>query len=63
MNRRLIITADDYGMCETVNQAIEECLAVGTVRATCVMTNMPAYSTAESLRKKFPQSSLGSIGP
>jgi predicted glycoside hydrolase/deacetylase ChbG (UPF0249 family) len=59
MNRRLIITADDYGMCEPVNQAIEECLAVGTVRATCVMTNMPAYRTTESLRVKFPQSSLG----
>jgi predicted glycoside hydrolase/deacetylase ChbG (UPF0249 family) len=59
MNRRLIITADDYGMCETVNQAIEECLAVGTVRATCVMTNMPAYRATESLRRKFPQSSLG----
>src|SRR5262245_21309223 len=42
MHRKLIITADDYGMCEPVNQAIEECLAVGTVRATCVMTNMPA---------------------
>src|SRR5262245_55538218 len=59
MHRKLIITADDYGMCETVNQAIEECLAVGTVRATCVMTNMPAYRTTESLRVNFPQSSLG----
>src|SRR5262245_59704940 len=59
MHRKLIITADDYGMCETVNQAIEECLAVGTVRATCVMTNMPAYRTTESLRVKFSQSSLG----
>jgi len=56
---RLIITADDYGMCESVNDAIEECLAAGTVRAACVMANMPAYSAAASLRQKFPQSSFG----
>jgi chitin disaccharide deacetylase len=56
---RLIITADDYGLCDSVNQAIEECLSAGTVRATCVMANMPNYRPAESLRRKFPQSSLG----
>ena len=42
MSQRLIITADDYGLCEQVNQAIEECLSAGTVRATCVMANMPS---------------------
>lgn len=59
MNRKLIITADDYGMCDAVNEAIEECMAVGVVRATCVMTNMPAYSAVSNLRGKFPQSSIG----
>ena len=59
MTPKLIITADDYGMCDTVNQAITECLAVGTVRATCVMTNMLAYRATEALRVRFPQSSLG----
>ena len=59
MSQRLIITADDYGLCQPVNQAIEECIDAGSVRATCVMANMPAYGAAESLRKKFPQSSLG----
>ena len=59
MKRKLIITADDYGMCEAVNQAIEECLAAGTLRATCVMTNMPAYSATTSLRQTFPNVSLG----
>ena len=59
MTQKLIITADDYGMCDTVNQAITECLAVGTVRATCVMTNMPAYRATEALRVRFPHSSLG----
>jgi predicted glycoside hydrolase/deacetylase ChbG (UPF0249 family) len=56
---QLIITADDYGLCDSINQAIEECLAAGTVRATCVMANMDAHRAAESLRRKFPHSSLG----
>jgi predicted glycoside hydrolase/deacetylase ChbG (UPF0249 family) len=56
---RLIITADDYGLCDSVNEAIEECLSAGSVRATCVMANMPAYRAAESLRRTFPQCSLG----
>jgi chitin disaccharide deacetylase len=59
MNRRLIITADDYGMCEAVNQAIEACLMAGAVRATCAMTNMPSFGRTVSLREKFPYSSLG----
>lgn len=59
MSRRLIVTADDYGMCDTVNQAIEECLEAGTVRSTCVMVNMPANSHTASLRARFPHLSLG----
>lgn len=59
MTRKLIITADDYGMCEAVNAAIEECLAAGALRATCVMTNMPLYPAAVSLRHRFPSASVG----
>lgn len=56
---QLIITADDYGMCPEVNRAIEECLAAGALRATCVMTNMPAYTDADRLSKDFPSASIG----
>jgi len=59
MIRHLIVTADDYGLCESVNEAIEDCIAAGTVRATCVMANMPVYKTAAALRQKLPQSSIG----
>lgn len=59
MNKQLIITGDDYGLCPAVNDAIEECLAAGAMRATCVMANMPSSAGAASLREKFPQSSLG----
>ena len=56
---QLIITADDYGMCPEVNRAIEECLAAGALRATCVMTNMPAYADLSHLWKNVPQASIG----
>ena len=59
MKRNLIITADDYGMCEAVNHAIEECLIAGAVRSTCVMVNMQAFDPARHLRKNFPQVSIG----
>jgi hypothetical protein len=57
--RRLIVTADDYGLCAAVNGAIEECLAAGTVGATCVMANMPAAARSTALRARFPLASVG----
>lgn len=59
MIKQLIITGDDYGLCAPVNEAIEECLAAGTMGATCVMTNMPACDHGATLRGKFPRSSIG----
>ena len=59
LNHRLIVTADDYGLCDSVNQAIEACLEACTLSATCVMTNMPAYHSAAQLRHRFPGMSVG----
>jgi predicted glycoside hydrolase/deacetylase ChbG (UPF0249 family) len=59
MKKQLIITADDYGLCSAVNDAIEECLAAGTTKATCVMTNMPGCSQSAGLRARFPRASIG----
>ncbi len=59
MTHKLIITADDYGMCTSVNDAIDACLAAGALRATCVMINMPASEAAADLRDRFPQCSVG----
>jgi predicted glycoside hydrolase/deacetylase ChbG (UPF0249 family) len=58
-NRQLIVTADDYGMCESVNDAIEACLAAGIMRATCVMTNMPRFAGAALLKRNYPGCSVG----
>ena len=57
--KKLIITADDYGMCEEVNKAIEECVAAKVVLSTNVMSNMPCCQAANQLKKKFPYLSVG----
>ena len=40
MMNKLIITADDFGMCEEVNDAILECISAGNIKSTNVMANM-----------------------
>lgn len=57
--KKLIITADDYGMCEDVNKAIEECTAAGIVLSTNVMANMPCCEATAKLKEKFPDLSVG----
>ena len=47
--KKLIITADDYGMSEAVNKAIEKGMRAGLITATNVMTNMPYYKAAKKL--------------
>jgi predicted glycoside hydrolase/deacetylase ChbG (UPF0249 family) len=59
MAKNLIVTADDYGMNRSINEAVEACLAAGIVKATCVMTNMPEYSGMGILRSAYPKTSLG----
>lgn len=38
--RRLIVTADDYGMCEVVDKAIDDCEEAGLLTSTNVIVNM-----------------------
>lgn len=58
-NKKLIITADDYGMCGIVNQAIEDCMLAGIVSSTNVIVNMGNFSCAKNLRERFPNVSIG----
>lgn len=48
---KLIITADDYGMSKSVNEAIDEGITAGLISSTNVMTNMPFYQEAQKLRE------------
>ena len=50
--RRLIITADDYGMSRAVNDAIDAGIDAGLITTTNVMTNMPLYKEAKKLKGK-----------
>lgn len=59
MEHKLIITADDYGMCESVNRAIDACIEAKVVLSTNVMTNMEYAYEARELKRKFPYASVG----
>lgn len=48
--KKLIITADDYGMSRAVNDAINAGIAAGLITSTNVMTNMPLYKEAIKLK-------------
>ena len=47
--KKLIITADDYGMSRAINEAIDAGIAAGLITSTNVMTNMPFYQEAAKL--------------
>ena len=55
--KKLIITADDYGMSPAVNQAIDEGIAAGLITSTNVMMNMPVCN--EAVRLKDTAASVG----
>ena len=50
--KKLIITADDYGMSRAVNDAIDAGIEAGLITSTNVMTNMPLYKEALKLKDK-----------
>lgn len=56
--KKLIITADDYGMSRAVNDAIDAGIEAGLITSTNVMVNMPFYKEAVKL-KAFPNVSVG----
>ena len=56
---KLIITADDYGMCSIVDKAIEDCARAGLLSTTNVIVNQGDYSNAKNLKKDFPNLSVG----
>lgn len=59
MGKKLIITADDYGMCDSVNRGIDACMEANVVLSTNVMTNMERAEEAAFLKKRFPFASVG----
>ena len=57
--QRLIVTADDYGMCDAVDRAIEAGIENGFITTTNVMLNMESLHHASDLRSRYPHISVG----
>jgi len=59
MERKIIINADDYGLCDGVNQAVVQAHTQGILTSTTIMANMPAARRAIELAKQLPTLGVG----
>ncbi len=57
--QKLIVTADDYGMCDVVDKAIDAGIENGIITTTNVMLNMETLHNAKNLRDRYPHISVG----
>jgi hopanoid biosynthesis associated protein HpnK len=58
-SRFLIVTADDFGLHEAVNEAIERACGAGVLTATSLMVAAPAADDAIRRARKLPQLRVG----
>jgi len=59
MPAKLIINADDFGLCNGVNRAVIEAATSGVLTSATIMANMPASDEAIELAKKTPTLGVG----
>ncbi len=59
MTRKMIINADDFGLCEGVNKAIFEAHSYGVLTSTTVMAGMPGFDEAVEMSKILPSLGVG----
>jgi predicted glycoside hydrolase/deacetylase ChbG (UPF0249 family) len=52
--KRLIISADDFGLTAGINEGIIRCAREGIVTSASIMANMPAFDNAVTLAKQCP---------
>lgn len=57
--KNVLITADDFGMCDWVDRAILDLAQVGMITTTNVITNMESLENGRLLRDAFPNVSVG----
>ena len=57
--QKIIITADDYGMCDAVDKAIDAGIENGIITTTNVMLNMETLCNATDLKVRYPHISVG----
>jgi predicted glycoside hydrolase/deacetylase ChbG (UPF0249 family) len=59
MDKKLIINADDFGLCRGVNKGIAEAHATGVLTSTTIMANMPAAEEAIAIAHKLSNLGVG----
>jgi len=56
---RLIVNADDFGLCRSVNKAIIDVYKAGNLSSTTMMVTMPGADDAITLAKRHPNLGIG----
>lgn len=59
MDRYLVVTADDFGLDESVNEAVERAARAGTLTAASLMVAAPAAADAVRRARALPQLNVG----
>ena len=59
MPKKIIINADDFGLCEGVNKGIVKAHTEGVLTSATLMTNMPRADEAVVLTKSLPSLGVG----
>ena len=59
MERKIIINADDFGLCDGVNRAVVQAHTQGVLTSATIMANMPAARQAVELAKQLPTLGVG----
>lgn len=59
MSRKIIINADDFGLCRGVNNAVAEAHSAGVLTSATIMANMAGVDEAIEMAKKMPALGVG----
>jgi len=59
MDKRIIINADDFGLCDGVNKAVAQAHTAGVLTSTTILANMPAAKDAVKIAKQLPTLGVG----
>ncbi|MHC4658216.1 MAG: carbohydrate deacetylase, partial [Planctomycetota bacterium] len=59
MDKRVVINADDFGLCEGVNRAVAQAYTDGVLTSATIMANMPAAEEAVRIAKELPALGVG----
>jgi len=59
MAGRLIVNADDFGLCEGVNRAVKQAHTEGILTSATIMAGMPAAAQAVQLAREMPALGVG----